>query len=183
MYLKETRRYGKPVKIIHAGEFYTSGNDELIQTLLGSCVAVCLYDPVRRISGMNHFMLPGRISRVDIFNDRSARYGITAINTLIEAMLGMGSEKKSIVAKVFGGGSVIEYRQRAKSIPEDNVRVARVMLEMADIQMLEIDTGGAYSRKIVMDVLSGEVYCKKSASEKIAARVFSRQLGRDIVEV
>jgi chemotaxis protein CheD len=183
MYLKEIDKYGKPVKIIHAGEYYASGGDEMIQTLLGSCVAVCLHDPVHRISGMNHFMLPGRISRADILNDGPARYGITAINTLIETMLELGADKRSIVAKVFGGGSVIEYRQRAKSIPEDNVRVARVMLEVADIPMLEINTGGAFSRKIVMDVMNGEVYCKKTASEKIAARVFSQELGIDAGEV
>lgn len=173
MYLKNAKKYGKPLKVIHAGEFYVSDRDELIQTLLGSCVAVCLYDGKKQIAGMNHFMLPGRISKVDIFSDRSARYGIAAVNDLIEAMVERGAEKRNLVAKIFGGGSVLEYRHKTKFIPDDNVRVARVMLEIADIQIKEQNTGGKYSRKVVMDVKSGDVFCKQSENTK----VFHEEMG------
>ena len=84
MYLRHSSKYGKGIKIIHPGEYYVSSRDEIIGTLLGSCVSVCLIDLVSGISGLNHFMLPGRITSSNIFTDRSARYGVTAINELIK---------------------------------------------------------------------------------------------------
>jgi len=67
MYIRNAWKYGKPLKIIQAGEFFVSDTNEFIGTLLGSCISVTLHDPVNKISGLNHFMLPGRISSVDIF--------------------------------------------------------------------------------------------------------------------
>lgn len=171
MFIRKTTKFGKPIKIIHAGEFYITEKDELIGTLLGSCVAVCLFDSKSGIAGMNHFMLPGRISKVDIFKDRSAKYGITAINKLIEKLIKKGAERKNLVAKVFGGGSVLEYKGRETSIPQDNVRLAKIMLEMEDIPIIESDVGGSYTRKLLMDVKSGKVYQRKTTNKKLLDEV------------
>lgn len=83
MYIKNSNKYKKRINVIQPGEYFVSDKDEMISTLLGSCVSVCLHDPVRFISGMNHFMLPGKISESDIYSDKSAKFGITAINYLI----------------------------------------------------------------------------------------------------
>ena len=176
MHTRESSKYGKLVKIINAGEYYTSADDELIGTLLGSCVAVCLYDRVKRISGMNHFMLPGRISKADIFRDRSAKYGIIAMNKLLERLRELGAERGNIVAKIFGGGSMLEFERRVITIPDENVRLAKIILEMEDIPINELDTGGRFTRKVMMDVQSGRVYLRKATSREMLKRVFSDEM-------
>ncbi len=176
MYIRNSQKYGKPLKIIHAGEFYASKDDEIVGTLLGSCIAVCLHDPVNKVGGMNHFMLPGKISKVDIFKDRTARYGITAMNELVDAVINLGARRENLVAKVFGGGSVLEYRHKVTTIPEDNVRVARIMLELADIQIVQTDVGDTCSRKVLFDVKSGRAYLKKTRNRKIIEDVATREI-------
>lgn len=179
MYIRNSYKFGKQIKIINAGEYYVSKNDELIGTLLGSCVAVCLHDSVSMISGMNHFMLPGRISRVDIFQDRSAKYGIIAIRELITAMKKNGAKHKHLSAKIFGGGNVMELERKTHTIPEDNVRLAKILLEIEDIPIFEVDSHGPYTRKLLMDVKTGKVYLKKTKNREILLQV-NRQNGTHI---
>jgi chemotaxis protein CheD len=176
MHIRKSSKYGKRVRVINAGEFYTSADNELIGTLLGSCVAVCLYDRVKRISGMNHFMLPGRISKADIFQDRSAKYGIVAMNKLLERLKELGAERGNIVAKIFGGGSVLEFERKIITIPDENVRLAKILLEMEDIPIAELDTGGKFTRKVMMDVQSGRVYLKKTTGREMLEMVHSEEV-------
>lgn len=169
MYLEHTAaKYTKPVKIINAGEWHVSRDDEIIATILGSCVAVCLHDPVTRISGMNHFMLPGRISKSDIFSDRAARYGITAMKELLHKLEREGADRSAMTAMIFGGGTMIEASSfedaSGDPLPEQNVRIARVFIEIEDIPLVRHDTGGFFSRRLMMDVRSGRVFMKKSRS-------------------
>jgi chemotaxis protein CheD len=176
-------KYGKPIKIINAGEFHVSGNDEFIETLLGSCVAVCLHDPENGISGMNHFMLPGRVSKVDIFKSRSAQYGIIAIQKLLDEMISRGAKRKNLVAKVFGGGSVlsIDRTKGTNFLPMDNVRIAKAILEMEDIPIDKEDVGEIYTRKLLMDVPTGRVYVKRTTSKEVYEKLSaSRETSYDV---
>jgi chemotaxis protein CheD len=156
------KKFGKPVHLIYAGDCYISKNDEIIGTLLGSCIAVCLCDTDEGIGGMNHFMLPGKMNSVDIRSADSAKYGIAAINQLMQGMLNLGAKKKNIKAKLFGGGAVLEIEQKVNSIPTNNIRVARLIMEVEDIPIVEEDTGGKFIRKVYLDVKSGNVYVKKT---------------------
>lgn len=176
MYIRHSEKYEKGVKIIHPGEYYVSEDDEIIGTLLGSCVAVCLIDHRRGIAGMNHFMLPGRITSADIFADRKARYGITAINHLVHTMEAHGTRKEDVVAKVFGGGHVLDTINDAHTIPQDNIRIARVMMEMEDIHITHSDVGGIYTRKLLLDVKSGTVYLKKTTRNELFEQINQRDL-------
>ena len=157
--------YGKPVKVIHAGEWHVSNSDEMVLTILGSCVAVCIHDPVNRVSGMNHFMLPGRISDRDISGEKTARYGITAMKILLKNLAGLGADRSSMRAMIFGGGAMLTppagYTGLGEPLPDLNVRIAKLFLEMEDIQLDQSDTGGSFSRKIMMDVRSGKVFMRK----------------------
>ncbi len=174
MYIRDMTRYNKPIRIIHPGEFYVSTEDELIGTLLGSCVAVCLTDLEHGVSGMNHFMLPGRISEVDIFADRTARYGITAINSLLDRMIKMGAERRNMTAKLFGGGHVLATDMENITIPADNIRLSRVMMEIEDIHITSSDVGENYTRKILLDVKTGKVYLHKTSRQDVYARIDER---------
>jgi len=171
MHIPHINRLEKKITIIQPGEFLASGDDEMIGTLLGSCVSVCLHDPVHRVSGMNHFMLPGRIVKADIFMDRSARYGISAINDLLALMEKIGATRKDLTAKVFGGGRVILNTFDSNTIPFDNIRLARVMLEMEDIPIVEMEVGGSCARKILMDVRDGKVFLKNIMSRKLIEKI------------
>jgi chemotaxis protein CheD len=169
MHIRGIHRYGKKVKLIYAGDYYVTDANEMIGTLLGSCVAVCLFDAVAKVGGMNHFMLPGKVTHMEESVDRSAKYGITAINELIAEMLKRGAEKHRIVAKLFGGGAVLEFENKQTAIPDNNIRIARVMLEMEDIPIIEEDTGGKFIRKVFLDVATGKVYLKKTLRSSMLA--------------
>lgn len=177
MYVRYRHQLGKKLNIIHPGEIYVTGEDELIGTLLGSCVAVCLHDGEKKIGGMNHFMLPGRVMHNVESTMESGKFGIASINTIIREMLKKGASKSNMSARIFGGGSVIKSLQgiNTKSmIPADNVRVARLMMEMEDIPIIGSDVGADYTRKIIFDVHSGRVYLRKIKSGEVSNLVLNR---------
>ena len=95
------------VKIL-PGEFYATSNNHLIVTVLGSCIATCLFDPINNVRGMNHFLLPRDDMEKSALLCESARYGTYAMELLINEMLKLGAKKNQIVAKVFGGGNVMK---------------------------------------------------------------------------
>lgn len=125
----------------------------LIKTILGSCVAVCLYDPVKKIGGMNHYMLP-------YWNGQglaSPKYGNIAIEKLIKAILDHGSHKGSLKAKIFGGGEVIDTQISNFRIGERNIQVAHDILEEMNIPIIGESTGGKKGRKIQFNTADGSV--------------------------
>lgn len=99
----------KPTVKILPGEWYATSRNEVISTLLGSCIAACLYDPESGIFGMNHFMLSNqRYSRdIHFTMSEAGRYGIHSMGMLINELIKLGANRKSLRAKVFGGASII----------------------------------------------------------------------------
>jgi len=163
-------RLGKNLNIIYPGEFFITGKDELIGTLLGSCVSVVLHDSENKIGGMNHFMLPGKINKTDILNDDNARYGIAAINKIVSDILAGGASRKYLTAKIYGGGNIIKFFNmtgRQNFIPADNIRVAKLFMEIEDIPIVGMDVGEDFTRKIIFDVKSGKVFLRKFRSGEV----------------
>jgi len=161
--MHEGRKYGKPMMIIYPGEYYVSSKDEYIATVLGSCISVCLHDSETKISGMNHFMLPGKITEKDRFtkDEISSRYGISAIKNLIESMYRNGAMKNNLKAKIFGGGNVIDLNRPQGPVAEGNIRLARIMVELEDIPIVLEDIGGKATRKIIMEAQTGKVFLRR----------------------
>ena len=125
----------------------------IVNTILGSCVAVCFYDTVWKFGGINHYMLP-------FWNGQglaSPKFGNIAINKLLEKMLVLGSNQKNIIAKVFGGGNILEGSTSQFMIGDRNVAVARDMLMELKIQIVSQSVGGTLGRKIQFNVITGEV--------------------------
>lgn len=92
---------------IKPGEYYVTSRDMALVTVLGSCVAACIYDRALGIGGMNHFMLPDdRREGGDILS-QSARYGAYAMEIMINELFKMGAKRSNLEAKVFGGGNVL----------------------------------------------------------------------------
>lgn len=100
---------GKKRVVIDPGEYFVTDADLIISTLLGSCVSACLWDPVNRVAGMNHFLLAQRhpSTGTPLMVSEAGRYGIHAMELLINSMLRKGANKNFIRAKAFGGGSVL----------------------------------------------------------------------------
>ena len=97
---------------IHIGGLYATRNSTVIETVLGSCVATCLFDPASRIGGMNHIFLPEK-PNIKCFSE-NARYGINAMELLINRIMDLGGCRQRIVAKIFGGSHLFP------SISEEN---------------------------------------------------------------
>lgn len=88
---------------VYTGDVATSTRPVVMHTLLGSCVAVCLYDPLFSAGGMNHILLPG--TRLD---DRSTRFGVYAMKLPINELMKQGGGRRKFLAKAFGGANVMK---------------------------------------------------------------------------
>jgi chemotaxis protein CheD len=129
-----------------------------ISTLLGSCVAVCLFDPKLRIGGMNHFLLPskagGNSADVDIILN-----GDYSMEVLVNGLLNKGANKSRLVAKAFGGGTIISSIRMA--IGERNSAFALEWLDREGIPLLASDFNGPWSRKVVFVPSNGDAFCRR----------------------
>lgn len=94
--------------MLEPGEYYVSNENVILTTLLGSCVAACLYDPIAGVVGMNHFLLGtgGYDGDIPVCETEPGRYGICAMETLIDNMLKSGAIYQNLHAKIFGGSSL-----------------------------------------------------------------------------
>jgi chemotaxis protein CheD len=145
------------VKIL-PGQYYAAGRDMLIVTVLGSCVSACLWDPLKRIGGMNHFMLPGSAQSGPAAD--AARMGVYAMELLINRMLKLGAERGRLVAKVFGGASVLEGMD-ALNIGSQNSAFVIEFLREEGIAVVAQDLYDVCPRKVYFFPHTGKVKVKK----------------------
>jgi len=142
---------------LHPGQIFIATHPSAITTILGSCVSLCLWDPVLKIGGINHYLLPFWVGD-DI---ASPRFGPVAIETLIEKVLSMGARKNRLRAKLFGGACVIEaFRERKDHVGVVNARLAENMLHMQGIPVVERDLAGRRGRKLVFNTDDGTSWIK-----------------------
>lgn len=130
-----------------------------VTTVLGSCIAVCLYDRVQNIGGINHFMLP-------LWNGdglATPKYGNVAIEKLIKRIELLGGNRKHMVAKIFGGANL---SQGILNVGGRNTQVAFDELEEAGIKIVAQSVGGDRGRKIIFDTHTAEVMMKIVQSSK-----------------
>ena len=146
---------------IGIGELYASKEQAVIDTVLGSCVSVCLHDPVNRIGGMNHIFLPGNPDLREF--DDSARYGINAMELLIDRMLSLRAKRRSLRAKVFGGGNLLMGTRGPISFSpgEANIGFAFNFLESERIPVDYYNVGGDYARRVELNSFTGEVFMRR----------------------
>jgi len=152
---------GEYTHYLVAGSLFVHEERHIVTTVLGSCVSVCLWDCVRNRGGINHYMLP-------FWNGEglaSPKYGNIAIAKLLERMLELGSERRSLRAKVFGGGVVLNVTNPFMNIGERNIQLAEGMLRSENIPIISADTGGKVGRKLIFDTETGTVLLKKLAKQ------------------
>lgn len=167
-------------RFLHPGGWAVSGAQPLA-TLLGSCIAVCLWDPALRLAGMNHFLLPSMQKREHHGPD-TLLAGDQAMEVLVNAMLKRGALRKRLQAKLFGGGNVAHLP--SFEIGTRNAAFAEDWLRLENIAIVAADVGGAYARTVVLLPDTGEALCKRTGTlsgarvKSIAARetAYERQL-------
>ena len=145
------------------GEFYVTNEDELITTVLGSCISACIRDRVSGVGGMNHFMLP-ETSKEKLQNGNEAvvgnamRYGNYAMEHLINTILEHGGKRKNLEVKLFGGGKVIPTMG---TVGEKNVEFALEYVDAEGLTLLSQDLGDNYPRNVQYFPKTGKVRMKK----------------------
>jgi chemotaxis protein CheD len=147
------------VKIL-PGEYHAASGAVGMATVLGSCVSTCLWDPERRIGGMNHFMLPGDNGSSGSPVTKSARFGVYAMELLINEMLKMGADRRRLVAKVFGGGHVL-LGFGSLDVGARNCEFVLEFLEVEGIPIVAQDLLDSYARKVHFSPRAGKVLLKK----------------------
>jgi chemotaxis protein CheD len=123
------------------GEYHVSGEaNVVIATLLGSCVAACLHDPVARVGGMNHFLLPG-----DLDSGEAGRYGVHLMELLVNGLLKLGASRDRLEAKLFGGANTMRM---LGNIGDQNATFAREFLARERITVCGGSLGGTRGRRL-----------------------------------
>lgn len=136
-----TRPSEKVINVIQGDYVISEDGNVVLTTVLGSCIAVCMFDTVRRIGGLNHFLLPNREGG----GGSSVRYGAYAMELLINGLLRKGAERARLQAKVFGGASMIG---NLRDIGASNAVFARQFLLDEGIPCVADSVGGTAARRI-----------------------------------
>ena len=162
------RKHGYYAAKILPGQYYVSKNDELITTVLGSCISVCAYDRVSGIAGMNHFMLPvftknHSKSWGDTIISSETRYGNFAMEHMINDIIKHGGVKSRLELKVIGGGRVME---KMTDIGLRNISFVYDYIANESLQLISEDVGTAYARKVLFHVKTGKVKVRKLTKVK-----------------
>lgn len=154
MYTHYSHSFQKKIITLHPGEYFVSREDLYIATVLGSCVAVTIYNRARGIGGMNHYLLPG----VTHTAGNEARYGQHAMELLLHKLLAEGAVREELRAKVFGGGNVLAAQS---AVGSNNVHFALSLLDRWNIPVTDRDVEGEVARKLFMEPRTGKVYVKR----------------------
>ena len=164
MFRHSISRFEQELVTIHPGEYFATVEDTIISTVLGSCIAVGLYDPELKVGGLNHFMLAHDYGKSDMVRSPDARYGMFAMELLINDLMKLGARRGALKAKVFGGGAVLRFAGGGGTkIPGGNIDFAFEYLDKEGIPLLASDVGGQEPRKIFFYARTGKVLLKRIA--------------------
>lgn len=148
------------------GEYYVTCHNEMITTVLGSCVSACVRDPDTGVGGMNHFMLPGdtkkRLDQWGGEDSLATRYGIAAMESLVNDILKQGARKDRLELKLFGGGKVLAMD--VNDVGERNIQFVKQFLKTEGLTAVAEDLGGTYPRKVNFFPKTGKVMVRRLRS-------------------
>jgi chemotaxis protein CheD len=141
------------------GEYFVTRNDEVITTVLGSCISACVRDPVLGFGGMNHFMLPedvtnGSSSWLDPAVGLATRYGSFAMESLINDLLKLGARRERLEVKLAGGGRILASMT---DVGSRNIEFARRWLSLEGLQIAGEDVGESQARRVQYFPATGRV--------------------------
>lgn len=153
---------GRMIAKVLPGQFYVTCEDEGIATVLGSCIAACMRDPVAGVGGMNHFMLPlGNEARAENWGAGSSalnRFGNFAMESLINSIIKLGGDKRRLEVKLFGGGRVLDI---STNVGATNVAFVEDYVTAEGLNVISRDVGSDYARKILYDPMTGRARMRR----------------------
>jgi chemotaxis protein CheD len=165
--LAQSRRFKDPAtgwtRRILPGEYYVTGEDESLSTVLGSCISACIRDPVAAVGGMNHFMLPdeggGSSDRwLDPSLGMATRYGSYAMESLINGLMQRGARRERLEIKLFGGGRIMAS---PTEVGRRNIEFIHNYLQLDGLRCVAEDLGDVHPRKVAYSPLSGKARVMK----------------------
>jgi chemotaxis protein CheD len=145
-----------PMQYVQPGQMVLSAEPRTLSTILGSCVAVCLWDRTTGAGGMNHYLLPSRPGSTP----SSPRFGDVAVPELVNGLLALGGRRESVDAKVFGGARVLHGGDGAEHLGLRNAETAIDMLRREGIAVVGGDVGGRRGRRVLFDLRTGEAWVR-----------------------
>ena len=157
------KRFSREAVKLLPGQYFATSQDKMLVTVLGSCVAACLFDPHTGVGGMNHFMLPtvnklaGEFEQVQ---GMAAKYGVHAMEILINELVKLGAKKERLNAKVFGGGKVVPTFVQ-NDVGKFNAEFVMQFLEIEGIPIVASDLCDIYARKVYFFPRNGSVLMKR----------------------
>ncbi len=153
------------VHVVQGEQYISDHPDAILSTILGSCVSACIRDPVAGVGGMNHFLLPGGHSQVGA--REAQRYGVHAMELLVNALLNSGARRERLEAKLFGGARLIDG---LTDIGSQNADFAVRFLSAEGIRHIGGSLRGEHGRKVQFWPVSGRA--RQSLMEREGAQVF-----------
>lgn len=132
-------------RLVHViqGEYRVSDDPNVVlTTILGSCVATCIWDPVAAVGGINHYLLPGEEGDAD---GEQMKYGVNAMELLVNALLQRGALRARFKAKLFGGANVV---RSLSDVGKRNVEFGRRFLQLEGIPLVAESLGGDRARRV-----------------------------------
>ncbi|EQD26081.1 CheD, stimulates methylation of MCP protein [mine drainage metagenome] len=157
------RQFQREAIKILPGEYYVTGRDMVLVTVLGSCVAACLWDRVAGLGGMNHFMLPDDLREGGTPLSVAGRYGAYAMELMINRLIKAGARRNHLEAKVFGGAEVLRGFTTAR-IGERNAEFILEYLQTENIPVTAQDLMDIYPRKVYFFPNTGKILVKRLRS-------------------
>ncbi|HLP14640.1 MAG TPA: chemotaxis protein CheD [Bacteroidota bacterium] len=180
----EMHAHRLPIVTIHIGDLHVSKDPVRVKTVLGSCIAACLFDPVSHIGGMNHFLLPGSTDDPGL----STRYGVNAMEKLINEMMKQGAHRLSIEAKIFGGADMFQTGNRLLMVGAMNISFINEFLATESIPVISSRVGGNHGLLVIYHPHTFEVFVKpltrsKCTSTKHREKVYRGNLTKELNRV
>lgn len=148
---------GTPRHFLHPCMVFAHREEHWVSTVLGSCVAVTLFDAQASLGGLNHFMLP-------LWNGEglpTPKYGNVAMEKLLERVLALGARKERLVAQIFGGACVLGERRGPFEIGSRNLMVAREILQRHAIPVMASNVGGQSGLRLRFNTRTGAVFAER----------------------
>ncbi|CAM3909260.1 chemotaxis protein CheD [Arcobacter cloacae] len=162
---------GYPTHTVIGGEFAVGSDAEEIafKTLLGSCVAIMFYDKVKKIKGMNHFLLP----KTNNTND-DMKYGLYSVEAMLNEMYKLGCSKANMLAKISGGADIMQINMSSQSIGFRNVEFAKDFCKSEGFKLISEHTRGEHGRLILL-ANDFETFIKVTQKSETDSKILSEE--------
>ena len=139
-------------------------NDTIVTYALGSCIGIVVYDPIARVGGMLHYMLPDSTLDSRKAKENPAMFADTGIPSLFKACYGLGAEKKRMIVKVAGGASILDDTNFFR-IGQKNIMAMRKIFWKNNVMINAEDTGANHNRTVRLEMATGKTLVKTSGGE------------------